>query len=501
MRLIRLVSENNSGQFDTTFDTDIKINKGEQIALQSASFSEQINTLSLDSSNNDLSFQFKSGTSVDIKLTEADYDADNKDVLLQDITDRLNAGLVFTSGKEIGMTFKAELDTSTDKVNIGYNRSDFLSASARQARNQSAYSVVGGVNAVEPLTNKLQSTIADTTDDRAKYVNEVGWSPSGGGMMFRLKFCNFVDNNSGVDNNGITVGLSDIPPNDPSVGWTNKTTMSNAEKTYAVHFISASDNYTSKDKSQNAFQDTGHAPVKVDNSASDDNDVIEFHISENTIKAVQYTNAGATNELLNTPYIQGSRLYPFIIFHGSKDSIKVRSVVHTIDPFAVLPSDFNLENDDNHPENVVDSMVGAVPTPNFSGGNTPSDNLLSFSQSLGQFLGYNNNVLFQVSGFFTFYEADKIFLATLSNVSFIIELRNIQINSYNSDTGQRQNIVAVVPQQTAGLQGIIEYEPNNLYFIDILEDSLIRNFTARILRIDGSTPKLSGLSVITLLIK
>jgi len=106
-----------------------------------------------------------------------------------------------------------------------------------------------------------------------------------------------------------------------------------------------------------------------------------------------------------------------------------------------------------------------------------------------------------VSGFFTFYEADKIFLATLSNVSFIIELRNIQINSYNSDTGQRQNIVAVVPQQTAGLQGIIEYEPNNLYFIDILEDSLIRNFTARILRIDGSTPKLSGLSVITLLIK
>ena len=146
-------------------------------------------------------------------------------------------------------------------------------------------------------------------------------------------------------------------------------------------------------------------------------------------------------------------------------------------------------------------MVGAVPTPNFSGGNTPSDNLLSFSQSLGQFLGFNNNVLFQVSGFFTFFEADKIFLATLSNVSFIIELRNIQINSYNSDTGQRQNIVAVVPQQTAGLQGIIEYEPNNLYFIDILEDSLIRNFTARILRIDGSTPKLSGLSVITLLIK
>jgi hypothetical protein len=83
----------------------------------------------------------------------------------------------------------------------------------------------------------------------------------------------------------------------------------------------------------------------------------------------------------------------------------------------------------------------------------------------------------------------------------MIELRNIQVDSYNSDTGQRQNIIAVIPQQTAGVKGIIEYEPNNLYFIDILQETLIRNFTARILRIDGSRPKLSGISVLTLLIK
>ena len=144
-------------------------------------------------------------------------------------------------------------------------------------------------------------------------------------------------------------------------------------------------------------------------------------------------------------------------------------------------------------------MVGTAPS--FNGGNGLTDNILTLSTALQTFFGFDANVTFSQGGPNFFFVADRIFLATLSNVSFIIELNSIQIESYNSANGQRQNIVGVVPQQVQGIAGLVEYEPNNLYFINILENALVRNLRARILRIDGSRVRLSGLSVLTLLIK
>ena len=508
MRLVRLTSEDDFGNFDTKFDTDIVIKKGQQIALQSASFSEQINTLSLDSTNNEMSFQFKSGTQIDIVLNEADYTNINKQDLFDDITNKLNAGLVFASGKAIGLNFLAELDKTSDKVNIGYARSDFQQAFARINEQQAEFSQVAGADAMETLTTKLQSKIGDTTDDRCKYASMGGWAATGGGMMWRLRVSDFNRNGSGVDDNGFTMGLSATPPSN----WINKTTMSADEKAYAVHFKRDNENIFTKTLGQNAFQDSGVQPGTLDaTGASDNNDVFEWSISENNLRCIHYklTNpvdpAGGTTAttLVNIPYVQGTRLYPYLILHGGVNSCKVRQVVHTIDPFAppVLAGSVGLKHDDNHPDVDLNTMLGAVDVPNTGGGTGNTDNILSMSVALQEFFGYDANTIFFSSGPITVFTAENIFIATLSNVSFMIELRNIQVDSYNSDTGQRQNIIAVIPQQTSGAKGIIEYEPNNLYFIDILQETLIRNFTARILRIDGSRPKLSGISVLTLLIK
>ena len=507
MRLVRLTTEEQFGNFDTRFDTDIVIKKGQQIALQSASFSEQINTLSIDATNNDMSFQFKGGTQINITLNETDYTNINKQDLFDDITNKLNAGLVFASGKAIGLNFLAELDRVSDKVQIGYARSDFAQAFSRVQSQQSEFSVVAGNPAMETLSTKLQSTIGDTTDDRSKYANNVGWAATGGGMLWRLKVSDFNRNGSGIDDNGFTMGLSATSP----ANWINKTTMSADEKAYAVHFKRDNENITAKVLGQ-PFQDTGIQPGNLDASgASDNNDVFEWSISENVLRCIHYKltnpadpNGGTTaTVLVNTHFIQGTRLYPYVILHGGENSCKVRQVVHTIDPFAppVLAGDIGLRQDDNHPDVDVNGMLGAVDVPNYGGGTGNTDNLLSMSVALQEFFGYEANNIFQQSGPITVFQAENIFIATLSNVSFMIELRNIQVDSYNSDTGQRQNIIAVIPQQTSGAKGIIEYEPNNLYFIDILQETLIRNFTARILRIDGSRPKLSGISVLTLLIK
>jgi len=495
-----MVSEDPHGHFESIFDTDIKVKAGEQIALQSASFSEQINTLSIDASSNDLSFQFKSGTSVDIKLTEADYDNTNKDDLFNDITNKLNAGLVFAAGKAMGLNFLAVKDNATDKVNIGYIRSDFLDVQSRVARSQGAYGVQGGTVLMESLSRKLQSTIASTTDDRVKYYAEIPWAANGGGMMWRVQVCNFVDTGS-ITTNGFEIGLSNISPDDPTNGWASKTSMSNADKTYAVKYRGGGDQIQFTSTPTSGYQDSGFTPNKYDNTASDDNDIVEFHISENKLKAVRYKVVGgtsSTDEIFNIDYPQGTALYPFLILHGSVNNIKVRGAVHSIDPFMPLPSPNNDNTKDDFHIDHAD-MVGTAPSFNGGAGNT--DNLLSMSVSLAEFFGYEANNIFGQGGANFFFEAERIFLPTLSNVSFMIELSSLQIESYNSATGQRQNIIAAVPQQVQGIQGLVEYEPNNLYFINILESTLLRTLKARILRIDGSRVLLSGLSVLTLLIK
>ena len=271
MRLLRIVSEDAQGHFESIFDTDIRVEKGQQIALQSASFSEQINTISLDASNNDLDFQFKGGTSISIALEEADYDNSNK----------LNAGLVFSAGKAMGLNFLAHIDPTSDRIEIGYQRSDFLTGSARVARDQSAFNVIGGTATIEAVTNKLQSTLGDSTDDRAKYYAEIPWAFNGGGMMWRVQVCNFVDNGEVFENNGFEIGLSNISPNDPTNGWATKTTMSNADKSYAVKYRRSADQIQFSSTPASGYQNSGFTPNKYDNSASDDNDIIEFHISEN----------------------------------------------------------------------------------------------------------------------------------------------------------------------------------------------------------------------------
>ena len=66
---------------------------------------------------------------------------------------------------------------------------------------------------------------------------------------------------------------------------------------------------------------------------------------------------------------------------------------------------------------------------------------------------------------------------------------------------QLQNIVAVIPTSNNSHKSIIEFEPNNLYYVDIKQKTNIRNLKCRILRIDGSKPVLTGLSVLTFLIR
>ena len=499
MRLIRLVGDNEKGFIDNSFETDIEIKKGQQIALQSASFNENIAVLDLDAANNTLVYNLGTATAeneLTIELTIGEYDKDNKETLFNEIRDllcsALNYDVILTTGSKARFGTSFDCSLIGDRVTIRSSQSNFVLNDTRYNAGQAEF-----VNIVysSPLLSKSSAT--NTVNDDAKYASNIQWASQGGVMVHRAQIVNYVDTGTGLEDNGITLGLSKVAPDT----WKNKSQMTADEKTYYIRSNRPADNYKTKIDG-GTEQDSGIAPDTIAGN-TDDNDYIEWVINEGKLQGYLYRSAQASADLLvEVDYVQGTPLYPFIIFHGGDSNIAVNRGRHTIDPFITD----KIANIDDTPDTVLHANPPPAPNPNFVG----FEQTLTLSESLANFFGFTNTSNTTNSSVTTvsgnrfiqgIFAGNNLFVATLTNTSYMIELRNLKIESYNADTGTRQNIIAVVPKSTGLLDGVVEYEPNNLYFIDIAESGLFRNFKARILRIDGSQILLNGLSILTLLIK
>ena len=496
MRLLRLTTDNTDAFFDNNFNTDIQIEQGQQIALQSCSFSEQISILNVDGTNRRLEFQYSANNNLVVELEDKTgddnvYDATNFNDLLNDITDKLNKALVFQTGKTIGLSFKADLAIQTDKVRIGYRRSDHATAVSRIDRGQAE--LTNSLEAVK-VNNviKLRRNVVRSNNDVAKYYSLIPWRD--GCFTFRCSMDNYNDNGTGNEDNGFVFGLSTV---NPSV-WKSKATMSNEEKTYYIKFIRSGVKYKIKSDGVNEADTASNITAVANSGINIVGDFLEWSLDGSTLRATVYqrsSNAGVEIYSANLPAGTNPQreLYPFITVQGGLGDIQVRGAVHSINPFHNLHLDTDVENS-------VFEHDGVGAKPPAVTGNPESSNTLIMNQTVASFLGYTFRSITQNATSPCNFDAEKIFIATNSNTSFIIELMNIQINSYNSESGQRQNIIAVVPKSIED-NSIVEYEPNNLYFIDVSNTFSLRNIKARILRIDGSTPLVSGKSVLTLLIK
>ncbi len=493
MRLIRLTTDDDNGNFDSQFSTDIEIKKDQKIALQSASFQEIENTLILDNTNNNIQFDydFDNTKEFTIELAEGTFDGSNFETLLNDITDKLNEKLPHEAGKVLGMQMKAQLN-GDNKIQIGYLRDVLSTVDDRIARGEvSLNSTVQGVSANQFTVAKAQ-TEGDSIDDKCKYISNVPIGP--GSKSFRVQLNHFTSNGGGTKNNGFRMGLTTVSPD----AWRAKTTMTDAELGTYVEFVRAGVPYNVKSGPGIALQASAVTASAVADD-SNDNDYIEFSIGDDTIKATIYsTNPNTTTTIINkiyTPSVQGAEYYPYISFQGSQTNLKLMKVRNHIDPFhqSQINVNHNSLSSKHGPE------LGANPPP-APVENPLTTNTMILDDAIAGFFGYNKSIFFLQGRNQVFFISEKIFTPTLQNVGFMIELNNIQIESYNSATGERQNIIASIPQNTAWDRAIVEYEANNLYFIDVNQDISLRNVKARILRIDGSQPSLLGTSVINLLI-
>ena len=506
MKLIRLQTQDSEGFFETQFNTEIVVKPNSKIALQSASFKSALDTIDINQSNNRLTFLYKNLTTgatnvLGIVLDSAFYTDTNFEDLFKDIQKKFNESMVMDSDT-LGIDFEVRVVPS-GVIEIGYRRgylADFEVLSDVDLITENTGVTLAG-------SAMFNSFDVSNPDDRVRIISGI---PIGNGVKaFRA-----VPEETGANTDGCKIGL-----------------LENASLTAGVldaeFFIQQNGNgqpYTFLEQKGLAIKTTAFNAT----STGANKDFIELALVGDEVIGNIYRHGEANPDVLfTTPYSQNNLidLFPFVSIQAKKDDLTVQHVMYTPDMYFIDEDDglepitrvHSLQQgiERNHNSHIVQlnslaagfTATPAVPRPI----GQILEGTLTMARQLSNYLGIFSKVSTATEGEFT-----DIFTGTLVNAlavqgtkpfkgniftkNFLIELNSIDIDSYDSKEGRRKNIIASIPKQEQ--IGVIEYEPNNLYFVDTKNSSTIslRNINARILNINGTAPRLSGTSVINLLI-
>ena len=481
MKLIRLVSSDRNANFDNDFSSDIMIEPNSKICLHSVSFEPLKNVITIDGTNDQITYNLTNTTPANVKtitLLHNTYTNINFQDLLSDIEDKLNDSLTL-NGKQIGSQFVANIDTVSKKAHIGYDFSPLMNDDF--FTNSGCSTGANFIRSDEPAGNR--------TND-LKRLTSIHPIIKGAGVL-RVRIKSLQDNGTGNPlNNGFTIGLSETEPN----------SMANTiNKKFSIKCAGDTDNYIFLNNGVSS--DAGFPPENSSNGTITNNDVLEISISEGRIKGQIYRQSQALPDLLfNEPLDRSINLYPFVSFQGGSNFTEANILRYNYDPDLFRNNSVVNLNDyvNVNSSNDVFTLTSSPP-------NVPRNTItifrLLFSDALRVFLGFKQ--LEHIGRGVNFiFEANNLFDATLINDSFIVEMKNIELESYDGidKNGMRKNLLAIIPKNNS--DGIVEYEPNNPYFIDMKNtQKSLRNIRARILRSDLEKVSVGGLSILTILIK
>ena len=481
MKLIRLSTEDKSGFFNNDFSSDIPIMKNSKVALHSLSFEPIINVLVVDATNDNITYNLTNTTpanSKTINLTHGTFTTHNFQDFLDDFTDKINNSLVFEAGKAMGTQFKAFINSQSKKAHLFFNYSN-----PQQNRE---FEIVNDLNVSQNFIRKNNNT--NSTNDTKNISSNRPFTQGCGCFRVRLRD---LKNNGGADNtNGFTMGLTTTPPDQFGA---------NVTKDYVIRAFYSTKNYSIQTPATAGLVDSGILPHITDAIAAGNVncDNLEIVVTQGRIQGRIYRQNQANFDLLFDEVLDRTRTYyPIVSFQGGQNTTQINQIRYSYDTFKYEDNNINTVSETETNETFSGFTVAP---PNFTGGRTIYNLILP--ETIAGFLGFKllNTIKGGVIGNFI---ADTQFEATLKNDAYIIEMKNMELESYDGFTknGERKNILAVIPKNNN--DGLVEYEPNTPYFIDMKNvKENIRNVSARILRADLEPVIMGGLASMTILIK
>ncbi len=514
MKLVRIVTTDQLAVFETKFNEDIVIEPESQIALSNASFDTVFKTLVIDGGNDQLNYKIRAADEKTITLKHGEYTSSTADTedLMQQLQNGFNEGLALVGG-ELGTSFRVN---NSDITHPSQGKVQFICKRFSNRITTLDFGFLGGAS-ISKTDADLRRAIfnnsgAAITDDSCKVVGVLPLAE--GCSIVRAKIRQLADNSS--SDNGFKMflldkemddieALADITPADCKL-FLQVSPVDGAGNSGTFRYRSSVNGGVLTDSTKNVVSHAIKAGGNPENDGAGDvanvnNDIVELRQQGGNLSIVVYRNGEAAEEVLGTfkyDYsVPGNKRLRFAMsLQGAKATTSIQDLRVNFDPFdeGVSVRDF---------DQGVDVGVG-LPPPQKQQRIAPATFEITFPNSdVRDFLGFNNRVNSRSLLNEAIIRGDFLFTANIMNDSYLFELLNIDLESYDSFSNGKRNILKVIPAASTNADSIVDYETNNLTFIDIRNKYplTLRNLKARILRNDLEPIVVRGVSVVTLLIR
>lgn len=545
--------------FEATYNDGILIDENSQVALLSATLSRSIDSLIINSFNDLITFQTAVGNTKQIHIPHGSYDGNTFNLLLDRIQDAFNEELSILplavdapsqKGREQGMHVEIAANDQ-DAVQISFLRTKQVNGMPPNLSQLA--SGIGAGNALGwrySLLNGVQQLLSATPGGGAKalFVNtgvvqspmsaKLGTSSyiystiplSKGAGQLAVQIDHFLTQDLGVapGGSGVMIGLL---PKTKSIlerlqNQTNPDDMIRPEE--FIYGISTNNNGSNLSPYQittpaiNGFIDTNLSPhiVSTASHRQDQCDIISIRVSNGGIQIVLADNTMGVNtspdyanrgkNIYNGNYIRRDNnlneieYIPYIGIYGTQAYTKLGQM------------QCNLMTDPVNTEFMTEDAIGVGAgvdddtTPLCTTLDTTSKfNVIFAKESIASFLGFSET---NISPGTTPKTAPPTFVAESPRTkiyntnTYLVEMLSELVDSYDSYQQGRKNILAPIPISDRTINtgtGIIQYQPNNLVFVDLKnsKERLIRNMRARIITDTYDPIEIEGLAEINLLLK
>lgn len=524
MKLVRLVSDDSQGLFSNDL-VDLILKPQSKIALSSINFDTEDDELVISESNNGIDMTINSQNnikSINLGVGET-VNKTNAVAFMNVISHAFNTTLNYlATNADRGVEIEAKFLDIENRARIGYRNARLVTESTG---NHKAHTL---------------NVVSNYTDNNAVFSpSDVVGVPATQKLVF---FRNFLAKGSGMVACRILKSEFEADPDEEGfilgVTATNMRLIQNQflNSQYKIAIRARADaGLIQIALNGGAFTDTAETlviPAEIDNRPN-----FVIRRTGTVLEAILLRfniGTGLSEEVVlgTVDYeINESELFTVIKFLGVGDGCEVDRIKHYFSPYQDeilnnknsksslfvngVPqrnpslSKFNVIAEDGLED--LNNLLGAV-NPLVRTGSTVTNNFLEFlneddelANGLSSFLGYRHERYPQGTGFIKSANfevlAENRFRA-LNNVdSYIVELLNLNVESYDGNTGRKRSILYTVPANNENTFGTINFNASPLIFLDInnVSEFLVRTIRLRILEADGTSVSTRGLNTCTLL--
>lgn len=489
MKLVRLTTTD-SNVFSNDIQGDLILEKDSQICLLNAHFEKKEITYT---TSNDI-FKYKIGTATFTETEElinTTYDKSNFKLLTRDIEDKLNESLDVGIPGHAGSNFlvKRTVDNHLEIITeYGYVMNPYSSS---KFENVGVEDTTGGT-----VYQKADGGSEETPDAMLGSNRLVAYDGLNGCGYFRFKLNQLPALGT---SNGVYIGLSAIEPENMGGNFPFNTTNIK----FGIHARNTTSGY---DFIAQGVEGTSAFFPENSTPGSNDNDVLCIEATNGVVEGVIYSDSqpdGVGQVLFSEKYNGNLALFPIIGFFSQTD-VSIRDIQYT--PYDDVDEDVvtinnNLLLGDPLPTQV---LVG-TPQPPTQDSDRKTPMVFEFpNQTLTNFLGFKNSLItLPVPDDSFSLKSDKPLQFTDIAETYIVELMNLQVESFDGYLEQRKSILSVVNNVRESTLDDVVFISNNLIWLDLNNsfESVLRNIDVRIVTDTYRPVDIQNRANMTILIK